>query len=847
MSAPAESNDPIQLRRQVADLERALEAIRSGDVDALVMGGGGRVQLYQRTTADRCYKVMIEELGAAVATVSQLGLIVYANQRLAEWLHCERASLLGRPLRDLVLDADWPGLERQLADRDGSITQFPLTFRRSDATPLPVLVGLTLMEMEGEGERVHALVAIADPDAAARSQRPEPQRSRAWLRRTPAGGQRALQGTGSQKLGLVLLFALLFGLALLDRALRPESVLLPYYLVPLLLAISFARPRQMLVLALTALSLAILVGLSASQLGDADYQLQLGAVGLVGVVSLGLTVQRQRRERKRIQADRDIQLVAENSSSVVFRANVEGETQWISPSVMSLIGWEPEQLVGLPFQSFVHPDDCQQWHQAKAAFARGEHQQVRLRVRQTGGGYRWVSVNGRGAKEASGSVIGIIGSWHDIQEEVEAEQANAVMESRLKATLDSLFDAHMVLEARRDASHAILDFTVVAINQAACHYNLLSAEQLIGSSLLQLLPAHGSTGLMAIYAQTVETGQPLLLDDFAYRHDLLGDTRHFDIRAVALGEELSVTWRDMSERSEKSRLLAESEEAFRLLAQNSSDVVVRVRDDKFLWVSPSLKGALGWQPEQWISRSPLDRIHPNDLASYRTAIQAIARGENVVRRGRISAQDGTWHWVEVNAAPFRDLRDHIDGVVASFRIIDREVAAQQELEHHAHFDGLTGLLNRREVLERIDALKVPVQRTGLQTAILFCDLDRFKAINDTYGHAAGDQLLQTVTARLQGCLRREDLAARIGGDELLVVLRGVQDLDNAVAIGEKICRVVQEPVPTAAGELQISLSIGVTLALPGESSDALMARADDAMYRAKQTGRNRVVPISGSA
>ena len=88
MSAPAESNDPIQLRRQVADLERALEAIRSGDVDALVMGGGGRVQLYQRTTADRCYKVMIEELGAAVATVSRLGLIVYANQRLAEWLHC---------------------------------------------------------------------------------------------------------------------------------------------------------------------------------------------------------------------------------------------------------------------------------------------------------------------------------------------------------------------------------------------------------------------------------------------------------------------------------------------------------------------------------------------------------------------------------------------------------------------------------------------------------------------------------------------------------------------------------------------------------------------------------------
>jgi diguanylate cyclase (GGDEF)-like protein len=127
--------------------------------------------------------------------------------------------------------------------------------------------------------------------------------------------------------------------------------------------------------------------------------------------------------------------------------------------------------------------------------------------------------------------------------------------------------------------------------------------------------------------------------------------------------------------------------------------------------------------------------------------------------------------------------------------------------------------------------------------VLFCDLDRFKSSNDSYGHAAGDELLRTVSDRIRGCLRSGELAARIGGDELLVMLQGVQDLANAVAIADKIRVATLDPIPTTAGEVRISLSIGVTLARPHESSDALIACADAAMYTAKQIGRNRVIPM----
>ena len=135
-------------------------------------------------------------------------------------------------------------------------------------------------------------------------------------------------------------------------------------------------------------------------------------------------------------------------------------------------------------------------------------------------------------------------------------------------------------------------------------------------------------------------------------------------------------------------------------------------------------------------------------------------------------------------------------------------------------------------------------RHGDATAVLFCDLDNFKEINDTFGHVPGDELLRTVATRIRMGLRSGDMAARIGGDELMVVLQGVRSLNDAMAIAEKLRRAVAEPIPTSAGYLSITLSIGVTMVQPDETHDAIISRADRAMYRAKQTGRNQVLSFN---
>jgi diguanylate cyclase (GGDEF)-like protein len=173
--------------------------------------------------------------------------------------------------------------------------------------------------------------------------------------------------------------------------------------------------------------------------------------------------------------------------------------------------------------------------------------------------------------------------------------------------------------------------------------------------------------------------------------------------------------------------------------------------------------------------------------------------------------------------------------------------AEQRLSELARSDALTGLPNRRQFDERLGQGLARARRDGSALAVLFLDIDHFKAINDGHGHATGDQVLQEFAARLQRCVRTTDLVARLAGDEFVIILESLNCSDDATAIATKILQAMQ--VPIRVGEaglpLQVGTSIGVALA-PHEvaaetSPQALMARADDALYQAKREGRQRYV------
>jgi len=543
--------------------------------------------------------------------------------------------------------------------------------------------------------------------------------------------------------------------------------------------------------------------------------------------------------------EQQYRLLAENASDVVFRCSKTGIIEWITPSVSARVGWDPEQLIGQHLRHFVHPDDTDRLAAAQLGLKDGIGFEVELRIRIRTDGYHWFSISMRPALDDAGTVTHLVGGWRDIQNMVQARAALEIERARLRATLDSLLDPHVMLEAVRDDQGRIIDFVYTDANEAACRYNQLERAQLVGRRLLDLLPAHTSTGLMDMYRQALDSEQPLVLNDFVYPHEILAEDRRFDIRAIRVGDALSFTWRDVTDRYLTARRLADSEEHYRLLTENSYDTAIRVDDhDTVLWVSPSIKALLGWTPEEWVGRKITDFVTPESLPSLQANLRRVAHGQPVVARYQTIAKNGGAHWAESRAMPYFDAQGRRQGITAAFHLIDEQVAMEQELERRARTDELTNLLNRQEVFTRIEALGGKHPRTGHSIAVLFCDIDKFKAINDTHGHAAGDEVLRVMADRIRGCLRStDDLGARVGGDELLVVLHGVQDLDNAVAIAEKMRLSAAEPIPIPGGTVHATVSIGVTLAGPDEPTSSLVARADEAMYRAKETGRNHVVPM----
>ena len=301
--------------------------------------------------------------------------------------------------------------------------------------------------------------------------------------------------------------------------------------------------------------------------------------------------------------------------------------------------------------------------------------------------------------------------------------------------------------------------------------------------------------------------------------------------------------RDISDEVAARAALAESEERYRLIAENASDVIVHIRDDVIAWVSPSVTATLGGAPSLWEGRDIRSIIHPDDYAAASTEVERLSLVDSVVVRVRTTAADGVFHWVDAHIRQYVGEDGGPDGFIASLRVVDDIVRAEAALERQARYDALTGLMNRAEMMQVVARLVEQDRRSGGEVALLFCDLDRFKDVNDRHGHNAGDEVLRVTGERILAAIRKGDAAARIGGDEVLVVLVGVRGMAEALAVAEKVRAAIREPIPLVDGSVTVSASVGVTLVRPGESGDAMVERADEAMYTAKREGRDRVVAL----
>ncbi|MDR6841462.1 diguanylate cyclase domain-containing protein [Pseudoxanthomonas sacheonensis] len=303
----------------------------------------------------------------------------------------------------------------------------------------------------------------------------------------------------------------------------------------------------------------------------------------------------------------------------------------------------------------------------------------------------------------------------------------------------------------------------------------------------------------------------------------------------------------MAERARLTARVRESELRYRMLADYSHDVVVRMRaDGQRLYVSPSARDILGWEPAELL-RPSQDLVHPDDRAvQQQTIASVLASGHPVTAIYRLRHKDGHYVWMEAAARsiPSADGGAAMDIIFAG-RDVSQRVAAEQalresrnELEALARLDSLTGLANRRQFDERLTHALGRPRRQGLAVALMYMDIDHFKQVNDSYGHAAGDEVLRIFGQRLSACVRSGDLVARLGGDEFVVLIEDLSAPATAEMIARKLIESMGEGIAVGDSILHVTTSIGIAYSVHPAVAKTLTAAADAALYAAKKAGRN---------
>ncbi|HYM45936.1 MAG TPA: sensor domain-containing diguanylate cyclase [Solirubrobacteraceae bacterium] len=271
----------------------------------------------------------------------------------------------------------------------------------------------------------------------------------------------------------------------------------------------------------------------------------------------------------------------------------------------------------------------------------------------------------------------------------------------------------------------------------------------------------------------------------------------------------------------------------RLFEMTSDLLAVISLDGRFTVLNPAWEEALGWTIEELMAKPMQERVHPDDveqtLALTLAGRNREARFVNFTNRYR--HKDGSWRWLLWSA--------RCDGEV--WYAAAKDVTDRMWLERQALHDPLTKLPNRLLLMDRAHQALARMHRRKGPVALLFIDLDRLKAINDSLGHAVGDEVLISVAGRLEGTLRDSDTVARLGGDEFVILADDLESDSEALTVAERVVSALEEPFEIGSIEVRMSASVGVSISRDQDADpDDLLRKADVAMYRAKRAGGHRL-------
>jgi diguanylate cyclase (GGDEF)-like protein/PAS domain S-box-containing protein len=431
--------------------------------------------------------------------------------------------------------------------------------------------------------------------------------------------------------------------------------------------------------------------------------------------------------------------------------------------------------------------------------------------------------------ELAGACIGMLGQQHS-GEEISAPDAAA-----LRTTMQALEDffEHVPIGLHWTSR----DGTVLRANREELEMLGLTAEEYVGHNIEEF---YVDREMARSIEQRALSGEPVRNVEARLRHKSGATLRVLVSAKGGPFEHTRVATRDLGDLVTNGGTLAQ----LQAMVESAHDAIIgKTLDGIITYWNPAATRQYGYSAAEMIGRS-VSAIIPADLPNELPRIlESLRRGERVENYETVRLRkNGERIHVSVTVSPIRDVHGRPIGGSAIARDISERIAGEQKLRHGALHDSLTSLPNRVYFNSRVAESLARMRRDhGYRFAVLFLDFDDFKVVNDSMGHAAGDQLLQRIAGRLPGCVRPGDLIARLGGDEFTVLLEDLATPESVEIAVNRVHACMAVPFEIGDRQVEVTASVGAALADPSyERPEDLLRDADIAMYHAKRTGHGRL-------
>ncbi|MCZ7525310.1 MAG: EAL domain-containing protein [Acidimicrobiia bacterium] len=568
-------------------------------------------------------------------------------------------------------------------------------------------------------------------------------------------------------------------------------------------------------------------------------QLYLG-VNLGTALLLGAAAaERAAGEATRAERDR-MRALLEALQDGLVETDLDGRVLDVNARFLEMVGLGRDEIVGRDGRYPFWPGGSPELVAATAAgLSIDEGARYEIELRRRGGERFPAAVSVSLVRTAGGEPVRMMSIVRDVTDQKRAEQELRASEERYRGVVEVQTD--LICRYRPDT-------TITFVNEALTSFRGLAAEDIVGRRWESMV-GERERGRVLAQLEDLGAGRDLVIENRL--QDSRGRLRWFQwtVRAVldaGRPVEYQAVGSDVTERKAAEEALRASEVLNRTVVE-ALDEGLAVCDDtgRLLRYNDSLLRILGLDAAEVhgaeLAHLRLPVVHEDGTLFPPGAHPALV----TLRTGQtqhgivmgVHRPDGTLAWLSVNC--YLLSTEGRRGVVASFTDITERKEAETLLVHRSLHDGLTGLPNRILLADRLEHALARTRRIGGQVAVLFCDLDRFKNVNDSFGHDAGDEMLVAVAERFRSIARPGDTVARIGGDEFVVICEGIDGPDAAHAIAKRLHEALEAPIEVNGSLVHVSMSVGINLAGAPADPGALLRDADAAMYLAKERGRGR--------